>query len=71
MQDCLIVEQVQLCARCDEVGQAIIEAYQHIFEITADLTLVNKEKQLGKTIVQLQDTNLVLNSLVQPMTPPK
>ena len=32
---------------------------------------IDKAKQLGETIVQLQDTNLLLNALVQPMMLPK
>ena len=60
-----------MCARCDEIEQAISETFQHIFENMVELTLVEKAKWLGKTIVQLQDTNLMLNYLVQPATTPK
>ena len=60
-----------MCGKCDEVEQAISESYQHIFENTTELTLVEKPKQLGKTIVQLQDTNWILNAMVQPMTSSK
>ena len=68
-QDHLIVEQAQLCARCSEVEQAISDACQNIFYNTARLTPVEKAKRLGKNIVQLQDTNLMLNALVQPAMP--
>ena len=58
-----------MCVRCGVVEQAIIEACEHIFESMTKLTLVNKAKRLGQTIVQLQDTNLMLNALVQPTIP--
>ena len=67
----LIVEQAQMCARCGKVEQAFSEACRHIFENMAELTLVEKAKWLGQTIVQIQDTNLMLNALVQPMMLPK
>ena len=31
--------------------------------------MVAKAKNLGETIIKLQDTNLILNALVQPMMP--
>ena len=37
----------------------------------AELTVVSKAKHLGETIFKLQDTNLMLNALVQPTTPPE
>ena len=64
MQDSLIIEQEHLCAICSEVEKAITEACQHIFYSMAELTLVIKDKWLGETIVQLQDTNILLNDLV-------
>ena len=51
VQDHLIIEQAQICARFSEVEHAISEACQHIFENTAEITLVDKAKWLGKTIV--------------------
>ena len=59
-----------MCAKCGEVEQAIFEAFQHIFDSTIELTLVDKAKRLGKIIVQIQDAKLMLNALIQPMTPP-
>ena len=53
VQDRLIVEQAQMCARCGEVEQAVSEAYQHIFEKTIELIPVENKKGLGQTIVQL------------------
>ena len=67
----MIIEQAQMCAKCDEVEQVVSEAYQHIFENTTDLTPVEKAKRLGQTIVQLQDNNLKLQDLVQPSMPPE
>ena len=58
-----------MCARCGEVEHAVSEAYQHIFENTTALTPVEKAKRLGKTIVQLQANNLMLQALVQAPLP--
>ena len=52
-QDCLIVEQVQLCARCNEVEQDIFDACQNIFDNTSALTLVEKAKRLGQSLVHI------------------
>ena len=68
MQYFFIIELAQLCASVGEVEQAIDEACQYIFESMIELTVVAKAKHLGETIVKLKDTNLMLNSLVQPMT---
>ena len=68
MHDCIIAEQAQKCARCGEVEQDVDEACQYIFESTIELTVVAKAKHLGETIFKLKDTNLMLNSLVQPTT---
>ena len=69
VQDRLIVEQAQVCVRCGEVEQVVSESCQHIFENTIELTLVEKAKRFGKNIVKIQDTNLMLNALVQPRMP--
>ena len=70
-QNHLIIEKAQFCASVGEVEQAIDEACQHIFDNTTELTAVSKAKRLGETIVKLQDTNLLLNALVHPETPPE
>ena len=57
-------------ARCGKIEQVVSEACQHIFENTANLTLVEKAKLLGKNI-QLQDNKLMLQDLVQLTTSPK
>ena len=41
-QDCLIVEQVQLCAQYREMEQAISAACQDMFDTTTVLTPVKK-----------------------------
>ena len=48
-----------------------MDACQHIHERTIELDAVAKEKQLGKVIMQLQQDNIILNSLVYPDTPPE
>ena len=68
MQDLLIVEQAQLCARYIEVEQDISNAYQNIFNNTTRLTPVEQDKWLGQTLVQLQDNNLLLQAQVQSTT---
>ena len=60
-----------MCARCGDVKKAVDEACQYIFESTTELTIVDKANRLGETIIKLQDTNLILNALVQPMMPPE
>ena len=50
------------------VEKVVDEAYQYIFESMTDITIVVKAKQLGEIIFQLQDTNLLLNALVHPVT---
>ena len=70
-QDLLIIEKAQICASCGEVKQVVDEACQHIFRSIANITPVAKANQLGEIIVQLQDTNLLLNALVHPSTPPE
>ena len=62
VQGRLIVELVQLCAMCSKVEQTISNAFQNMFKRTLALTLVKKAKQLGQTLVQLQDTNLLLQT---------
>ena len=69
VQDHLIIEQVQMCARCGKFKQAVSKYHQHISENTTELTPVKKAKRLEQIIVQLQDNNLMLQAMVQPMTP--
>ena len=44
VQDHLIIEQAQMCARCGEVEQVVSEACQHIFENIAKINPIEKAK---------------------------
>ena len=70
-QDRLIVEQAQLCVWYSELEQAISVACQDMVDTPTELTPVAKAQQLGQTLIQLQDHNLLLQAQAQPTTPPE
>ena len=58
-----------MCASYRELVQDIFVACQDLVDAAVELTLVEKAWQLGKTLIQLQDHNLLLQAQAQPTTP--